>query len=203
MSDTLQTRIYQNWFYAGATAAVFLLAMLPLLWTVWQATLLIVFVQLPIYMLHQVEEYYGDRFRQSLNIFLGGGREVLTPRFVLLVNLAGVWLVDLLALYLACFIRPGLGLIAIYLAIVNAFMHLAVAVIRRSYNPGLITAMILLLPAGLVGWQLLHQTHEATSADHVWGLGVALGVHALIAIHLFRRLRVLKRSPASESHRPA
>ena len=196
MSGTLQTRIYQNWFYAGATAALFLLAIVPLLWPVWQATLLIVFVQLPIYMLHQVEEYYRDRFRQSLNTLLGGGQEVLTQRFVLLVNLGGVWTVDVLALYLACFVRPGLGLIAIYLAIVNAFVHLAVAIIRSSYNPGLITAMVLLLPAGSMGWWLLRRTHEATSADHVWGLGVAVGVHALIALHLSRRLRFLKLSPA-------
>ena len=201
MSDTVQARIYQNWFYAGATAAVFLLAMLPLLWTVWQATLLVVFLQLPIYMLHQVEEYYRDRFRQSINQILGHGQEVLTPDFVLVVNLAGVWLVNLLALYLAYFVRPGLGLIAVYLALVNAFVHLAVAVVRRSYNPGLITAMLLLLPAGASGWWLLHQTHEATSVDHLWGLGVGVGVHALIGLHLARRLRLLKGSPAPE--RPA
>ena len=196
MSGTLQTRIYQNWFYAGATAALFLLAIVPLLWTVWPSTLLIVFVQLPIYMFHQVEEYYRDRFRQCLNTLLGGGQEVLTQRFVLLVNLGGVWMVDVLALYLACFVRPGLGLIAFYLALVNAFVHLAMAILRRSYNPGLITAMVLLLPAGATGWWLLHRTQEATSVDHLWGLGVAFGVHALIALHLSRRLRRLKLSPA-------
>ena len=83
-------RVYANWFYAGATAAAFMLALIPLLWRSWDGILLATFLQLPFYMVHQVEEYHRDQFRTLLNTELGGGREVLTPGFALLVNLGGI-----------------------------------------------------------------------------------------------------------------
>ena len=150
MTESIETRVYSNWFYAGATVAAFLVAMVPLLWRSWPGTLLIVFLQLPVYMVHQVEEYYRDRFRIALNNGVAGGRDALTPGFALLVNLGGVWTVDLISLYLAYFVRPGLGLIAIYLAVVNAFVHIVIGMVQRAYNPGLVTALVLLLPAGSI-----------------------------------------------------
>jgi len=45
----------------------------------------------------------------------------------------------------------GFGLVAIYLPIVNAFVHIGGAILTRRYNPGLITAIVLFLPIGAVG----------------------------------------------------
>ena len=194
MTASLETRVYQIWFYAGATAAAFLVAMVPLLWHSWPAWLLILFLQLPAYMVHQVEEYDRDRFRLTLNQELAGGRDVLTPGFALFVNLGGIWMVDLTTLYLAYFVRPGLGLIAMYLAIVNAVVHIIMGLVKRSYNPGLLTAILLLLPAGAAGWWVLTQTHQTNVSDHLLGLGIALCIHVLIAVHLFRRVKLLKPS---------
>lgn len=196
MPESLMARVYANWFYAGATAAAFMLALTPLLWGAWDGVVLATFLQLSFYMVHQVEEYYRDRFRTGLNAELGGGREVLTPGFALLVNLGGIWLVDLVALYLAYFVRPGLGLIAMYLSVVNAVVHVAMAFVKRAYNPGLVTATLLLLPGGLVGWWLLFRDDRTTGFDHAWGLGIALGIHVAIVIHLFRRIKALNRSGA-------
>lgn len=194
MTASLETRVYQMWFYAGATAAAFMVAMVPLLWNSWPAWLLILFLQLPAYMVHQVEEYDRDKFRLTLNQELAGGRDALTPGFALLVNLGGVWMVDLTTLYLAYFVRPGLGLIAIYLAIINAIVHIVMGLAQRSYNPGLLTAILVLLPAGSVGWWVLNQTHRTDAWDHLVGLGVAVGIHVFIAVHIFRRVRILKPS---------
>jgi hypothetical protein len=57
-------------------------------------------------------------------------------------------LVDLISLYLSFFVNPGFGLIAVYLAVVNAVVHLVAAVALRAYNPGLWTAILLFLPLG-------------------------------------------------------
>src|SRR5690606_6727990 len=112
--------------------------------------LALVFLQLPVYMIHQWEEHAGDRFRRHANELIGGGREVLTPSAVFWINSAGVWGVDLAALYLAWAVAPPAGLVAGYLALVNAVLHGAPAVARRAYNPGLVTAVVLFLPLG--GW---------------------------------------------------
>jgi hypothetical protein len=192
-SGAIRAWLYANWFYAGLTASLFLFAVTPLLWNVESRSLLVVFLQLPIYMVHEVEEHYHDRFRLFFNEKLAGGRNALTPDAVLVSNLGGVWGVDLTALYLAHFVNPGLGLIAMYLAIVNAFVHIAAAVAFRAYNPGLVTAILLLLPAGSAGWWVLARDAQCTVYDHVWGLGMAITLHAAILLHVRRRINQLKR----------
>jgi hypothetical protein len=190
-SGPIRRWLYTNWFYAGLTASLFLFAMAPLLWNVRSRSLLLVFLQLPIYMLHQVEEHYHDRFRLFFNEQFAAGRNALTPEAVLVSNLGGVWGVDLTALYLAHFVDPGLGLIAMYLAIVNAFAHIATAVLFRAYNPGLVTAILLLLPAGSAGWWILARDAQCMVYDHVWGIGIAVLIHIAIVLYVRRRINQL------------
>jgi hypothetical protein len=191
----IQAWVYPNWPYAGLTASLFLLAVMPLLWSSWNAGLLIVFLQLPIYMIHQVEEHHRDRFRTFVNEHVAGGRNALTVESVVVINLGGVWAVDLIVLYLAHFVRPGLGLIAIYVAIVNAFVHAMGALVLRAYNPGLVTALLLLLPAGCWGWWILAHDGRAAIDDHLLGAGIAILLHAAIVLFVILRLREIDRLP--------
>src|SRR5690349_15087067 len=96
-----------NWMYAGLIAGLFLFAVVPLAAGVWPLAFVLVYLQLPIYMVHQVEEHAGDRFRQFVNDRMAGGRNVLTTPAVIVINIGLVWLVDLAALYLARFVAPG------------------------------------------------------------------------------------------------
>jgi uncharacterized protein with HXXEE motif len=181
----------RQWPAAGLFTASFLLALAPLWVDRFGLALTLVYLQLPLYMLHQWEEHAGDRFRLHINRTLAGGREALTPIATFWINALGVWGVDLAAVFLACAVRPGLGLIAGYLAVVNALVHIAAAARRREYNPGLWTAIILLLPFG--GWCLTAVSHSAKAGwgDHFIGLGVAASVHVAIIVHVARRLRHL------------
>jgi hypothetical protein len=117
--------------------------------------------------------------------------EALTPSATFWINVLGVWVVDLVALYLAWLISPSAGLVAAYLAIVNGTAHIIQGVVLREYNPGLATSVALLIPAG---------------ASCVWGIGMnggpsahaigfvaAVGVHTLIIAHVMRRLARLRR----------
>lgn len=177
-----------NWFYAGLVAAIFLLVLVPLLWSSWSAVLLITFLQLPVYMFHQVEEHSQDRFRRYLNEHVAAGLDAMTHDAVLVINIGGVWVLDLVVLYLAYCFRPGLGLIAMDLAILNALAHIAMAVVRRSYNPGLISAIFLLLTAGVAGEWIVVWQGQWTAIDQAWGIGVAVAVHAAILTYLRYRI---------------
>ena len=196
-SSAIRIWVYENWQYSGLCAALFLFALLPLLWSVWDAALLAVFLQLPVYMLHQVEEHTGDRFRLYINQQLAGGRDALTHNAVLVINLGGVWLLDLTALYLACFVHRGLGLIAIYLSLVNAVVHIAGAVAQRAYNPGTVTALLLLLPGALLGLWVFARSAQATREDHMVSLAVALAVHVAIVAWVGLRIRAFDAQPRS------
>ena len=128
-----------QWPYAALFSACFLGVLAPLVFRYAGTPLGLVYLQLPIYMLHQYEEHAGDRFRRWVNNMVGHGRDVLTPIATFWINSLLVWLLDLVALYLACFIDLSLGLIAIYLPIPNAFGHVVPSIVRRQSNPGLLT----------------------------------------------------------------
>jgi Protein of unknown function with HXXEE motif len=161
-----------------------LLLLLPLWAFETGIVLALVYLQLPLYMLHQLEEHAGDRFRRFVNDRIAGGRDALTPMATLVINVVGVWLVDLISLYLAFFVNPGFGLIAVYLA----------TIILRAYNPGLWTAILLFLPLG--AWSLYVLTSAGAGlGEHVLGLIVAVTIHVMILAHVRRRVSRMQARP--------
>ncbi|HEX5077980.1 MAG TPA: HXXEE domain-containing protein [Geminicoccaceae bacterium] len=177
----------RNWMYAGFVAGLFLLAAAPVFAETLRRPLLLVYLQLPIYMLHQLEEHHRDRFRRWFNDCMAGGRELLTTPAVVLVNIAGVWIVNLIALYLAHFVDFGLGLIAVYLTLVNAVVHVLAALLQRRYNPGLATAVLLFLPLGGYALAVVSAVPGVTAPTHMVALGFVLLLHVAILVHVKRR----------------
>jgi hypothetical protein len=186
--------LVREWQWPAATlfAGLFLLAILPVFAAATGIAVALVFVQLPIYMLHQWEEHAGDRFRLYVNRIIGGGRPVLTPGATFWINSLGVWAVNLVAVYLAWLIAPSAGVVAGYLSLINAAAHIVQAIARREYNPGLVTAIILFLPAG--GW-CVWEVGSSVGA-HALGLGAALAVHAVIITYVVWRVKLLSRTAA-------
>lgn len=178
-------RVYAHWVVAAGFVLVMQLLYAPFALAGRGAALALIFAAGPAYMLHQIEEHAGDRFRAYANAKIFGGREGLTRAAVLWVNLPGVWGVNIAALYAAQFYGPGWGLTAPYLMLVNALAHAGVALRFRDYNPGLVTALTLFLPLG--GATLL--AVPASAAQHGLGLGLAAAIHAAIILPVLRRLR--------------
>ncbi len=173
-----------GWTRGAMAAGPLLLALIPVLAGRLDPVLLAVFVQLPIYALHQIEEHVRDRFRRFVNARLAGGTEALTPAAVAFINIVLVWVLDLGALYLAAFVSPALGLIAVWLALVNTAVHVAAAVAMRAYNPGLVTAVVLLLPGGLYALRVMAAAGAAPAWGHAVGIGVAVLGHLWIVVHV-------------------
>lgn len=184
-------RLVINWVYGGFLAGLLLVLLSPLFVHGSPPALAATFFCLPAYMLHQYEEHDDDRFRIFVNRILAGGRDALTLPAVFIINVPGVWGVIALSLWLAFRVNPGLALVAVYLPLFNALIHIAHAVIMRSYNPGLVSAIVLFLP--VCGW-CLYQIQESgggTLAMHAIGLGSALAIHAVIAVSVLSNRRKL------------
>jgi hypothetical protein len=187
MPSYIRTWIFDNWMYAGLIAGLFLLAIVPLFAGAWSLPLLLIYLHGPAYMLHQVEEHAGDRFRRFVNLHIGHGREALTTPAVVWINILGVWGVNLAALYLSRFVDVGLGLIAVYLTLVNALTHVAAAAVLRRYNPGLVSAVVLFLPLSCWALWELARTPGVGTLDHLIGLAVAVLIHVAIVVHVLGR----------------
>ena len=185
-----------QWPYAALFTAGFLGVLAPFVFRYAGIPLALVYLQLPIYMLHQYEEHAGDRFRLWVNNMIGHGRDVLTPIATFWINSLLVWLLDLVALYLACFVDLSLGLIAIYLPMLNAIGHIVPAIIKRQYNPGLVTGVTIFLPVGVLSTYLVSRAAGSHLQDHLLALGVAIAVHGIIIAHVRRRMSLLSRGEA-------
>lgn len=186
-----------QWPYAALFTGCSLVILAPLWFHFAGGPLAWVYLQLPIYMVHQCEEHTGDRFRLYTNRVVAGGREALTPDATFWINALGVWLVDGVALYLASCVDLALGLMAIYLPLLNSLGHIGQAVARREYNPGLWTSLGLFLPAGAVSLYAVSAASGANWKMHGLGFGVALAVHAAILVHVARRLARLRAAARS------
>ena len=141
-------RLIANWVYGGFLAGLLLLVLTSTLTHSWPAALTATYLCLPIYMLHQYEEHDDDRFRQFFNGIVGNGRRGLSLGAVFLINVPAVWGAIGISLALAASVNIGFGLIAVYLLLINALVHIAHAIAYRGYNPGLGTAIALFLPVG-------------------------------------------------------
>jgi hypothetical protein len=187
-------RLIVNWVYGGFLAGLLLLLLSPLFVPLWPPPLAAAFFCLPAYMIHQYEEHDDDRFRIFMNRILAGGNDALTLPAVFVINVPAVWGVITLSLWLAAFVHPGLALIAIYLPLFNAAVHMAHAVIMRSYNPGLVSAVVIFLPLCVWCLRVMQRSGNGNFMFHAIGLGSAIGIHAVIAAWVLRNRRRFARS---------
>lgn len=183
------SRLMTNWVYGGFLASFVILALLPLVGA--SLPLLVVMLQLPVYMLHQLEEHDDDRFRRFVNTNIGGGRNVLPIPAVFVINIGGVWLFNLVSIWLAATVDLGFGLIGIYGVLVNAVVHVVAAAVSRRYNPGLVTAIVLMLPASIVGVWLLLASGHGGGAFQATGLAAAIALHIAIIGYVLTNKRRL------------
>ena len=112
------------------------------------------FLAVAVYMLHNVEEY-GLSANGVLHAFPNSLCELLgqadypgcgiPPAFFLFVNLPLVWIAGPVAAMLSRRF-PLAGLTLWGVIGINAVVHIVPAILRREYDPGLVTAIVLFLP---------------------------------------------------------
>jgi hypothetical protein len=151
-------------------------SMNPYQWLLW--------LHLPLLMLHESEEYVLSpmSFKEFFNLktFAGSGADPdypLDEGYVFQVNLGIAWPIIILGAILAP-IMPWLGFSMIWFELViNNIMHtILFQGAKPSYNPGLITNSFLLLPYGT--WTLLTAVGFFTPLD--WALSILVGTAIIV-----------------------
>lgn len=181
-----------NWPYAGAVRAAFLALLLPLILNTWRPELVLLCLLNTAYLVHQVEEHHRDRFRRFVNLHVAGGANALTPRAVTVVNVGLVWLLFMLALLAAGLLDVGYGLAIVYTSLLNAVVHVVGAVALRRYNPGLVTAVLLFIPLGVLALIRVSSASGLGATGQVIGVVVAVLGHAAILVEVRRRLAYIR-----------
>ncbi len=173
-----------NWPQAGLLAAVFLLLLFPVICDAAGLAFALVYVLLPIYMVHQFEEHHDDGFRRYFNERLGHGRELLTRPQAFWTNALAIWALFAAAIGLAYFADIGFGLIVVFAVAANALVHLAGAIAWRGYNPGLTTAVLLFIPLSVWAAVEVGDTGEVSAGWYAAGIAVGVGLHVALVLYL-------------------
>lgn len=196
----LSSWFIDNWARLALPSAALLLILVPVLWTDDARSLILLSTLLPVYMIHQYEEHADGRFVEFFNATVGQGHNVLTKVSAFWINILGVWLVFLVSFYLTKYVTAGVALVAIYLTLVSAVIHVMTTVRLHRYNPGLYTSVLLVLPWGC--FLLVFFNHRTRSALLFNGIGlfVAFLIHAIIVVYALSKRRQL--IPASEPRPP-
>jgi len=187
-------RLAANWVYGGFLSAFVLLFLAFAFLPAEPIALLLLFLHLPVYQIHQFEEHDRDRFRLFMNQTAGRGLEILTTTAVFWINIGLVWGLFSVFLVLAAEVGIGWGLPVVYGTLVNAVIHVAAALKNRQYNPGLVTAIVLFFPLSLLTLLLVSGDPSVTALQQTVGVLVGVGVHVGIVLHCVARARRLRQT---------
>lgn len=153
------------------------------------------------YIIHQFEEHWVDIYGQTyafhpyLNDFLSGligyesRIEFMSPTSIFVINTSLVWLVGALGVWCGSnHIFATLCMTAI--VVVNAVSHISAGFIGGVYNPGLMTAIVIFIPLGIIVYVWLLQARLASMrqilASILWGLiAHVVLISGVLAIHQF------------------
>ena len=177
-----------NWAKASLPIGILLLILGPFIYEGVGFEAFLVYLLLPVYMMHQYEEHAHDKFQTYVNNFIGKGKEVLSNKAIFWINILAVWLVSLVGMYLSVYVSLAFGLAIGYLTVFNGFTHVAIGIVRRSYNPGLWTSLILFLPFGSFTLYVITRSINAGIIQHAIGLGFAILIHAILIIYIRKQL---------------
>lgn len=149
-------------------------------------------VLLAVYVAHQFEEHWIDLFGNQYafydyvnalvrRVIDSGDPSVvaLTPSAIYVINTSLVWLVGLIAVARSGrHLFPVLALAGITL--VNGVTHVLAGLINLSYNPGLLTSVVLFLPLSVAFYRLLLEQRPAMKYQAFVSIVWAILAHVLM-----------------------
>ena len=173
---------YDNWaklslFLAVITAVLIYIFINPL-----NLPLFLIWMQLPIYLLHQFEEHNWNGFKNYVNrnVFkVKEGDFPLNDKIIFWVNIPAVWILIPIFSALSS-VNIMFGLWIPYFAVFNSLSHVIVSVRNREYNPGLLVSLILGIPAGIYALIIFYSYINVPALISVISILFAVVLHIIV-----------------------
>jgi len=182
-TNGLHMRVLERfWAKLGLVLAAAILASLPPGWMHDGTSLL--WLLAAALLLHQFEEYvlpggFRDFYNQAIRPRNALTRRALSPAGVLLVNVAVAWP----AYGMAALLGGGVPWVAAGMALItllNGLLHTGLLLAKRTYNPGAVSSIFLLIPVSMV--LLSYAAPSATASEWVAAIALFFAGSAMVPV---------------------
>ena len=192
IDETLQY-LYEHWARMCLFMAIFM--SLPLIFFFNQigSVAFWIWIQTPLYLLHQFEEHFQGGFKKFINqrIFkIMDADFPLNDKLIFWINIPFIWIMFPLVAIISVS-HPAWGILLPIFAITNASLHfIGFFALKFTYNPGFLVSTFLNIPLGLYTIGILTSNNVAGGLQILLAIIVAILSHILIFIPA--RLRYLQ-----------
>jgi len=181
-----------NWPSAAPFLAVFSLVILLAFRPYLDTAIFLIWLQTPIYLLHQSEEYIfpGGFLKYFNNEVLGSKQDAfpLTKPAAFWINVPVIFVAFPASAILAMHFGVSFGLWAAYFSIINAASHVGMF-FKNGYNPGFVVSAVLNIPVGLFTIGFIMANDLASLQAHVIAVLIASGIQVGLMIYGFLVLK--------------
>ncbi|PTD93344.1 hypothetical protein C9439_08000 [archaeon SCG-AAA382B04] len=188
----------QHWPISTPFLALYLTIVLVLFVLNKNFALFLIWIQIPLYWLHQFEEYiYPGGFMEYFNIkVLSSNRKdwPITKKDTFWINIPITFIGFPVSAILAGLIDISIGIWTAYFSIINALSHLGMF-FRGGYNPGLVASVSLNIPVGVYTIYYFATSQLISLNSHIIGVSIAIAIQVILMIWGLKFLKTkVKRS---------
>ncbi|MGR3291037.1 MAG: HXXEE domain-containing protein [Paracoccaceae bacterium] len=182
----------KNWPNTTVFLAIYVTVLLVLFLFESNFALFLIWIQTPVYFLHQFEEYvFPGGFKKFFNTSVLGSDDPdfpMTDAFSMWINVPLIFIAFPVSAILAGQMDISISIWTAYFSIVNALSHLGMFAIHR-YNPGFVVSLLVNIPVGLytVGYFISHDIISLNS--HIIGFTIAVSIQAALLVYGFAILK--------------
>ncbi len=192
MKNNIMKWLEENWTKSTFFLALYLTIILVLFVSDKDFALFLIWIQTPVYFLHQFEEYiYPGGFIEFFNTKALGSKKKdfpLTKKESFWINIPIIFIGFPLSAILAGQIDISIGIWTAYFSIINALSHLGIF-FRYRYNPGFIVSLFLNIPVGLYTIYYFASHHLISLNMHIVGLVIAICIQGILMIYGLKFLK--------------
>lgn len=192
MKNNIMKWLEENWTKSTLFLALYLTIILVLFVSDKDFALFLIWIQTPVYFLHQFEEYiYPGGFMEFFNTKALGSKKKdfpLTKKESFWINIPIIFIGFPLSAILAGQIDISIGIWTAYFSIINALLHLALF-FRKGYNPGFIVSLFLNIPVGFYTIYYFASHHLISLNMHIMGFVMAIFIQGILMIYGLKFLK--------------
>ena len=182
----------ENWPSAAPFLAVFSLVTLLAFRPYMDTAIFLIWLQTPVYFLHQSEEYiFPGGFLKYFNRQVLGSKQdafPLTMAASLWINVPVVFVAFPATAILTMQFGVSIGLWTAYFSIINAASHVGMF-FKNGYNPGFVVSVVLNIPVGAFALWYLASNGLTSMPAHMIALAIALAVQGGLMAYGFLELK--------------